>query len=151
MRQLSPRERKTLQENLRRQYGVEEAFKDLVLYISGERRIRAATPETARFARKLRKVQQIGLYVAKLSKAGVALSPEGSQLLDDAIKKNVIELSEKEAELWMKAAPLTLKTEAKGIYVVGRLGKLYLGSGRVSRDGKIYPQIAKWRRVPEKF
>jgi len=150
VRRLSQREIKNLQESLKKQYGVEDAFDGLVLYISGGRRIRATTPETAKLARKLRKVQQIGLYVAKLSKAGVSLSPEGSQLLDDAIKKNIVELSEEEAELWMKAAPLTLHAETEGIYVVGRLGKLYLGSGRVSRDGKIYPQIAKWRRIPEK-
>jgi len=149
MRPLTPRERKFLAERLRIQHGVEEAFKGLVLYATGQRRIRATTPETAEVARKLKRVQQVGLYVAKISNGDVALSIEGSQFLNDAIKKNIVELDEESAEKWMRASPIDTEGEVRGRYVVGKLGKLYLGSGRVSRDGKIYPQVAKWRRVPD--
>lgn len=149
MRALSPKERRWLVERLRAQHGVEDAFEDLVLYMGGGRRVRAATREAAELASKLRRVQQVGLYVAKLSEGHVVLSIEGSQLLDGAIKKNFVELDEEAAAEWMKAAPLSPPTPVEGRYVVGKCGDLYLGSGRVSRDGKIYPQVAKWRRVPE--
>jgi len=146
---LNPSEKKYLLERLRIQHGVEDAFKDLILIKTGQGRIRAATRETFEVAGKLRRVQQLGLYVAKISKGDVVLSIEGTQLLNGAIRKNVIELDERSAEDWMKASPITGPQKYGSKYVVAKCGELYLGSGRFSRDGKIYPQIAKWRRIPE--
>ncbi len=149
MRPLTSGERRILENRLMRQYGVEEAFKDLILVMAGQKRIRACTREAYEFSKKLRKVQQLGIYVAKLRGEDVVLSIEGSQLLGDKIKVNVIDLDEDEAIEWMKASPIRIKGEPTGKYVVARHGKIYLGSGIVSRDGKIYPQVAKWRRIPE--
>jgi len=149
MELLSPSEKKYLLERLRIQYGVEDAFEDLVLLKAGQGRIRAVTKEAFELAQKLRKVQQVGLYVVKLMKGDAILSIEGSQLLNGKIKKNVIELNEELAREWMKAAPINSPTTYSSKYVVAKCGNLYLGSGRFTRDGKIYPQVAKWRRIPE--
>ncbi len=149
MRLLTPVERRYLLERIRAQYGVEGAFEGLVLIKAGQGRIRAVTREAFEVASKLRRVQQLGLYVAKVVKSDVILSIEGSQLLDGRITRNVIELSDEEAHEWMKAAPASCLESFEGRYVIARCGDLYLGSGRVSRDGKIYPQVAKWRRIPE--
>lgn len=149
MRLLTSAERRYLAKMLKDQYGVEDAFDDLVLIRTGQGRIRAATKEAYEVACKLRRVQQVGLYVAKIVKSDVILSIEGSQLLGAAITRNIIELSEEEAEEWMKAVPIQRSERIEGRYVVARCGDFYLGSGRVSRDGRIYPQVAKWRRIPE--
>lgn len=149
MRMLTSAERKHLVRRLMDQHGVEDAFEGLILIRSGQGRIRAATKEAYEVACRLRKVQQVGLYVAKIVKGDVVLSIEGSQLLGSAITRNAVELSEEEAEEWMKAAPIQKSGGFGGRYVVARCGDFYLGSGRVSRDGKIYPQVAKWRRIPE--
>ncbi|MEM4718493.1 MAG: hypothetical protein QW330_00330 [Nitrososphaerota archaeon] len=149
MRVLTSAERKYLVRRLMDQHGVEDAFEGLILIRSGQGRIRAATKEAYEVACRLRKVQQVGLYVAKIVKGDVVLSIEGSQLLGSAITRNAVELSEEEAEEWMKAAPIQKSGRFEGRYVVARCGDFYLGSGRVSRDGKIYPQVAKWRRIPE--
>lgn len=149
MRLLTSAERKYLVGRLRDQYGVKNAFDDLVLIRSGQGRIRAASKEAYDVACRLRKVQQVGLYVAKMVKGDVVLSIEGSQLLGNAITRNIVELGEGEAEEWMKAAPIQRLEKFEGRYVVARCGDFYLGSGRVSRDGKVYPQVAKWRRIPE--
>lgn len=148
MRLLTSTERKYLIRRLMDQHGVEDAFDDLILIRSGQGRIRAATKEAYEVACRLKKVQQIGLYVAKMVKGDIVLSIEGSQLLGNAITRNIVELSEKEAEEWMKAAPIQKFERLEGRYVVAKYGDFYLGSGRVSRDGKIYPQVAKWRRIP---
>ncbi len=149
MRPLTSGERKLLENRLKRQYGVEKAFRGLTLIMAGQRRIRACTRETYELSKKLKKVQQLGVYVAKLRDEEVILSIEGSQILGDEIKSNIIELDEHEAVEWMKASPIKIKEKPKSRYVVAKHGKIYLGSGIVSRDGKIYPQIAKWRRIPE--
>lgn len=149
MRLLTSAERRYLVRRLMDQHGVEDAFDGLVLIRAGQGRIRAVSREAYEVASKLRKVQQVGLYVAKIVKGDVVLSIEGSQLLGSSITKNVIELDEREAEAWMRASPIQRSEKIEGRYVVARCGDLFLGSGRVSRDGKIYPQVAKWRRIPE--
>jgi len=149
MELLSPSEKRYLLERLRSQHGVEDAFEGLVLLKAGQGRIRAVTREAFELAQKLRKVQQVGLYVVKLMKGDAILSIEGSQLLNGDIKKNVIDLDERLAREWMKAAPIESSQLYTSKYVVAKCGNLYLGSGRFSRDGKIYPQVAKWRRIPE--
>lgn len=149
MEPLSPGERRYLLERLRSQHGVESAFEGLVLLKAGQGRIRATTREAFELAQRLRRVQQVGLYVAKLAGGDAILSIEGSQLLDGEIRENVVELDERLAEEWMRAAPIEAGGPYTSRYVVAKCGNLYLGSGRFSRDGRIYPQIAKWRRVPE--
>lgn len=149
MRMLTSAERKYLMRRLMDQHGVEDAFEDLILIQSGRGRIRATTRETYEVACRLRRVQQVGLYVVKMVKGDAVLSIEGSQLLGNAIIRNIVELSEEEAGGWMRAAPIQKSGKLEGRYVVARCGDFYLGSGRVSRDGKIYPQVAKWRRIPE--
>jgi len=148
MELLSPSEKRYLLERLRSQHGVEDAFEGLVLLKAGQGRIRAVTREAFELAQKLRKVQQVGLYVVKLMKGDAILSIEGSQLLNGDIKKNVIDLDERLAREWMKAAPIESSQFYTSKYVVAKCGNLYLGSGRFSRDGRIYPQVAKWRRIP---
>jgi len=151
MKILSYSERKLLQELLYQQHGVREAFEEFILIMGGDGKVRAANPETIEVARKLRKVLQIGLYVAKYrkNKNEVFLSIEGSQLLNNQISKNIVELSEEECREWMRGAPVPLSINTGSRYIVGKIDKIYLGSARVSRDGKLYPQIAVWRRLPE--
>jgi len=148
MKLLSPRERKFIENRLRSIYGVEAGFDGFVLIKCGRRRIRAAAKETLELASRLRGVQQIGLYVMKIANGAIALSVEGSQLLDGEIKNNIIELDEEQVERWMKAIPIKIERACRGRYVVGKFGRLYLGSARVSRNGLLYPQIPKWRRIP---
>lgn len=146
---LSSSERKLMEKILYERYGVREPFREYVLLLTGEGKVRAATPEAIEVAEKLKRVQQVGLYVAKFKRGDVSLSIEGSQLLSSKLRENVIELTESQAEEWMRAAPIKLQYVPKTLYVVAKIDKIYLGSGRVSRDGRIYPQVAKWRRIPE--
>ncbi|MCD6591842.1 MAG: hypothetical protein J7K78_02350, partial [Thaumarchaeota archaeon] len=74
MRLLSSSELKYFRERLRVQYGVENAFEGYVLIRAGQGRIRATTSETLEVATRLRKVQQVGLYIAKLIKSDIVLS-----------------------------------------------------------------------------
>ena len=148
MRVLDAGERKYFELRLKRQYGVDKAFEDLILIKAGQGRVGAVTKKAFEVAKRLKKVQQVGVYVAKISKGDVILSIEGSQMLNGKITKNVIDLDEEGAERWMKAEVMPAQGTWEGKYLVGRCGDLYLGSSRITRDGKLYPQIAKWRRVP---
>ncbi|MCS7132209.1 MAG: hypothetical protein N3F65_00650 [Nitrososphaeria archaeon] len=148
MKLMDTGERKHFELRLRKQYGVENPFEDLVLLAAGRGRVRATTKEALEVAKKLRRVQQAGVYIAKISKEDVILSIEGSQVLNGKITKSVLDLDEESAEKWMRAEVLEVRGKYEGKYVVGKCGDLYLGSGRITRDGKLYPQVAKWRRIP---
>lgn len=151
MKILSDSERELFEKLLFYQHGVKEAFREFILIMSGDNKVRATTVETVEVARKLRRVLQVGVYVAKYrkNKNEVFLSIEGSQLLNDQLCKNVVELSEEECREWMQGAPVCRSIETGSRYIVGKIDKIYLGSARVSRDNKLYPQIAVWRRLPE--
>lgn len=149
MKQLPRDERRRLEALMEEQFGVEEAFGGHPLLAAGGRKMKLISPEALELAGRLRGVVNMGLYVAKMGVDGVALSVEGSQLLAGRIKRGVIELSRGEAERWMMGAPIERDPARLPRYVVARMGGVYLGSGRVSIDGKIYPQIPKWRRIAE--
>ena len=142
--------RTKIEQEAQRVYGISDFFSTYELFMSGEGRIRATTKETVELAEYLGRVDSMGIYVAKYRKWGLTLSIEGSHMLDGAIEKNVIELDKKEAKLWMMGSPVELRYPhtVKGKFVVAKYRGIYLGSGVVGRDGKIYPQIPKWRRIP---
>jgi len=142
--------REKIELEAQRNYGVNDFFSEYELFMSGEGKIRATTKETAQMADYLKKIDSIGIYVAKYRKWGLTLSIEGSHILDDRIRKNVIELSYEEAKRWMGGAPIKLNPHHKveGKFVIAKYRSYYLGSGVVGRDGNIYPQIPKWRRIP---
>lgn len=148
MRLMDTGEKKYFELRLRKQYGVEKPFKDFVLLVAGRGRVRLVTKEALEVAKRLKGVQQVGVYVAKILRGDVILSIEGSQILNGEITKNILDLDEEDAERWMKAEVMEFSGKYEGKYLVGRCGDLYLGSGRITRDGKLYPQVAKWRRIP---
>ncbi|PUA31741.1 MAG: hypothetical protein B9J98_05320 [Candidatus Terraquivivens tikiterensis] len=145
---LSSSKRSAFQAMLERQYGAKD-FSDKVLIQVGEGKVRLTTSDTIRVAERMRGVQTLGIYVAKVVGQDVVLSIEGSQLLCKSIEKNRIELTEEQARLWMEGAPIQLEGPILAKYVVASYGGLCLGCGRVSADGKVYPQVPKWRRLQQ--
>ncbi|MCS7142606.1 MAG: hypothetical protein NZ920_02245 [Aigarchaeota archaeon] len=146
---LSQRELRSLEGELKRCYGIESLPKDLVFLAAGERKLKVSRVEVLEFSRTIRGVVNVGLYVVKMTRDGSSLSLEGSQLFGESIKKNLIELSESEVSAWMTGGPIIRTDLGDVTYVIAKFKNLYLGSGRVGRDGRVYPQIPKWRRVPE--
>ncbi|MCL7398279.1 MAG: hypothetical protein LZ165_04435 [Thaumarchaeota archaeon] len=145
---LNSSKKSAFQTLLERQYGAED-FSDKVLIQAGEGKIRLTTSDTIKVAEKMRGVQSLGLYIAKIEGQEVVLSIEGSQILCNKITRNRIELTEEQAKLWMEGAPIQLDKFTAVKYVVAFYKHLCLGCGRVSADGKVYPQVPKWRRLQQ--
>jgi NOL1/NOP2/fmu family ribosome biogenesis protein len=151
VRVLSRSERKALLEELERAFGLEELSQDLVFIEGSEGKVRAVTREAYEMAQRIRRVEALGLYVLKRTKFGVYLSVEGSQLLGGRLRRNVVELNVEQLERWASGEPLDLSEQGlrpDGGFVVVRYGPIFAGSGKVSKDRKVYPQIPKERRVP---
>jgi NOL1/NOP2/fmu family ribosome biogenesis protein len=150
VRVLDRSERKALLEELERAFGLEELPQDLVLVEGSEGKVRAVTREAYEMAQRIGRVETLGLYVLKRTKFGVYLSVEGSQLFGEKLRRNVFELNVEQLERWASGEPLDLLElglRPDGGFVVVRYGPVFAGSGKVSKDEKVHPQIPKDRRV----
>lgn len=138
--------RKLVESMLERSYGVKLGFKNVELLEGGEGKIRVTNRETIDIANKLKRIQTIGLYVAKLVKGDIALSMEGSHMLCNEITKNIIEIDEYAIKRWMEASPIEIGFNHSYKYIVGKYRGRCVGSARFSQ-GKLYPQVPKERRL----
>ncbi|MDJ0274018.1 MAG: hypothetical protein NYU90_02300 [Aigarchaeota archaeon] len=151
MKVLDRSDRKALLELLEREFGIDEIPQDLVLVEASEGKVRAVTREAYETAQRIGKVEALGLYVLKRTKFGLYLSVEGSQLFGPRLRRNVVELNAAQLERWASGQPIDISelgADPEASFVVARHGPLFAGSGKVSRDGKVHPQIPKERRTP---
>lgn len=96
----------------------------------------------------------LGLYVAEINKfKEIRLSIEGSQLVGPTATKNVLELTQEEAEKFIRGEDLDVTDrEVSDVYyityTIDRFTKSrdYLGCGKV-KEGKLLNFISKGRRV----
>ncbi|MCK9595721.1 hypothetical protein M0R19_00865 [Candidatus Pacearchaeota archaeon] len=96
------------------------------------------------------RIEGIGLYFAKIDEhtGDIRLSIEGSQLLQNQIKKNIFELDEKQAEQWMMGQELNITTGKKGFFIM-KFKNDFLGTGKIS-ESKISNFVPKPRRLKYK-
>jgi NOL1/NOP2/fmu family ribosome biogenesis protein len=93
---------------------------------------------------KLR-INSLGLYLGEIAHNELRLSIEGSQLIGPYSKKNIIELSDKEAREWLKGFDLEKESDCRG-HVILKNNKDYLGTGRIKAN-RILNFIPKNRRL----
>jgi NOL1/NOP2/fmu family ribosome biogenesis protein len=88
-----------------------------------------------------------GIYFGTLERGGFRLSIDGAALAGKLATKNVVEISDKEAERWMKGEDIEAENvgDVRG-YVLLKWRNFFVGCGR--RDGvKIKNFVAKSRRI----
>ncbi|MBC7094569.1 hypothetical protein [Thermococcus sp.] len=86
-----------------------------------------------------------GLYFGKIESDGIRLTIEGSFLVGPKATKNVIEVGEEDAKLWLSGKDLKTSTEMRG-WVILKWGLYYLGCGK-AKDGIIKNYVPKERRI----
>ncbi|MEM1922312.1 MAG: hypothetical protein QXO86_05015 [Nitrososphaerota archaeon] len=123
-----------------------ERIPEGLVFVESGKRIRCTTQEAIQLGQRLKGVVSVGVYVAKRIGGAGYLSLDGSQILGPYLGGEVVEVSLSEAERWMSGVPLERGVGGGGVVIV-RSGWLYLGSGRASRDGKIYPLIPRERQI----
>lgn len=139
---LTKKEEEEFYSKLRLQFGIEKKLEGVLL--KRKNRILLTTHEMLKKLKNL-PIQRVGLYIAKVDEKSVKLSIEGSQLFGKYANKNIIELTEKEMEKWMKGFDLSKKLP-RGIYLI-KFGPHFIGVG--TSDGKkLKNMVPKERRFP---
>jgi NOL1/NOP2/fmu family ribosome biogenesis protein len=144
---LNQKEKKEIEEKLSEQFGIKNVpgiiamrGKERIFFFSGslnEKEIKALEEIVV--------IERLGVYFARLVEDSVKLSIEGTQILKDQIKKNIFELSESQAEEWMKGQDLQVKTGKRGFLAI-KYKDDFLGCGKASQE-KIGNFIPKSRRL----
>jgi len=92
---------------------------------------------------KLR-IDRVGLYFCKIEKNGIRLSIEGSQLIGDKAKKNVVKLDKEQMKEWFSGEDIDIRGNFDG-FVIIKYEDDFLGSGRYSNN-IVYNYVPKSRR-----
>ena len=92
-------------------------------------------------------VNSLGLYFGELRANQLRLSIEGSQIIGQKAKKNIIELNHVQITKWLRGEDIELeKNTTAENYAIVRSGKDFYGCGRI-KDGKLLNFVPKARRV----
>ncbi len=144
---LSLHEKRKIEQQLEEQFGIKEIPGEIIAW--GSERLLLFTGEAEKY--ELEKIiesaalEKIGVYFAKVINGELKLTIEGSQILNEQIKKNIFEIDDEQAEEWMMGRELNISTGMKG-FVVVKNKENYLGCGKAS-EHKITNFIPKERRL----
>ena len=147
---LSLHEKRKIEQQLEEQFGIKEIPGEIIAW--GSERLLLFTGEAEKY--ELEKIiesaalEKIGVYFAKVINGELKLTIEGSQILNEQIKKNIFEIDDEQAEEWMMGRELNISTGMKG-FVVVKNKENYLGCGKAS-EHKITNFIPKERRLKNK-
>ena len=139
-------EKKRIIEKLNEQFGIEK-FPYLFLRF-GKEKIRIysgnlSSQELSILDKNLR-IENIGLYFAKEHGDGIRLNLDSLSLLKSQIKKNVLELSDEQAEKWFRGEDLLIQAE-RGFKILKNQGE-FIGCGKSTGD-RIANFMPKERRI----
>ncbi len=139
-------EKRRMIEELNAKFGITEL--PYLLIESGKEKIRAfsghmSKDEIIELA-GLTKIEGVGIYFMKKENDGLRLSFEAAQLLRKQISKNILDIDDKQLELWIRGYDLELKAP-QGVYAIRYKGD-FLGCGKSNGD-KIFNYVPKERRI----
>ncbi len=140
---LKSKEVKALRKLLEKQWGFGE--KPDYAFLMKEDEIFVVNREIGEIPLERLNIYSLGLKFGEIRKGDLVLTIEGSQLVGPKATKNVIELSEKEANAWIKGVSVRSNSGLDG-YVLVKSGSDFIGTGRVV-EGKVVNLIPASRRI----
>ncbi|MEN9625958.1 MAG: hypothetical protein RL557_286 [archaeon] len=148
MQVLTSSEKKKITETLSEQFGIDQLPYQLLQF--GKERLRLFTGNLS-FQQLISldnsiRIENAGLYSLRKEehKEGIRLTIDGTHLLKDTIKKNIVDFSDEQAQHWTRGEDVELSAE-KG-FVIVKYGSYFLGCGK-STGEKIVNSVPKERRT----
>ena len=146
LKRLSNKEKKLLLKKIEKPYGIQDLKLDYLFFKNNEGKIFIVNKEFRNLDTENLNVNSIGLYFCRLEKE-LRLSIEGSQIIGPFAKKNVLEISDQQANEWLRGNDLEdIKEKLDETFVILKNKKDFIGSGRL-KEGKILNYVPKERRI----
>ena len=128
---------------IKKQWGTD--FKtELVFLMNTQNKIFLVNREVFNLNLEKLRINSIGLYFGELKNNELRLSIEGSQLIGNNAKQNIVELNEKQAMQWLKGQDIDIKGNYKGFVIIKHKND-FLGTGKY-KHGKVLNFVSKARR-----
>ena len=146
MKILRANEKKKILQQLNEQYGITKLPHLLIRF--GKEKIRAFSGSLS--ADELRtldmylRIESAGIYIAKQQEYGIRLTIDGVSLFKNQISKNILEISNSQAEEWFKGNDLIIESERA--FKIIKNNNEFIGCGK-STGEKITNFTPKERRV----
>jgi NOL1/NOP2/fmu family ribosome biogenesis protein len=139
-------EKKEILRELNEQFGITEL--PYLFIESGKEKIRAFSGSLSKEEiieiGKMANVEGVGIYFLKKEVTGIRPSFEALTILRNQITKNILDIDDKQMELWIRGYDLDLKV-AEGVYAI-RHDKDFIGCGK-SNGKVIFNYVPKERRI----
>tara|TARA_Y100000310_G_scaffold339688_1_gene433151 strand:- start:5436 stop:5891 length:456 start_codon:yes stop_codon:yes gene_type:complete len=142
---LNSKEKKRIIETIKEQYGIKELKLDHVFLMNNDNKIFLLSNDFGKIDTKGLGINSLGLYFAKIHVDGIRLSIEGSQLIGDKAKKNILEINKNDMESWIRGKDIVSK-DIFTSYIIIKYKNDFLGCGKY-KDNKILNFIPKARRI----
>jgi len=91
------------------------------------------------------RINSIGLYFCELSKVGIRLSIEGSQIVGPKASKNILEIDKEQSEQWLRGQDLPAEGNHKGFVLIKHRND-FSGTG-LFKNGQVLNFVGKERRI----
>jgi NOL1/NOP2/fmu family ribosome biogenesis protein len=111
---------------------------------SGQKRIRVISDIAFKILKDLPYTGTTGLYVGEYSPTAFRLSMDGAHLFAPFATKQIIELTEDQAKVWLQGESVNYEDEQRG-YVIVVHNNIILGCGSLS-SGILHSFVPKIRR-----
>ncbi len=148
MKLLSSSKKKKILKQLNQQFGIQKL--PYLLLQFGQNKIRfysrALSKDELIQLDKNINIKNIGLYALKHEKNEICLTLNGIQLLKSQITKNILKITDSQAEQWLKGNDLQIQTTQD--YKILKNNNEFIGCGK-SDGGKITNSIPKEKRIPK--
>jgi NOL1/NOP2/fmu family ribosome biogenesis protein len=145
---LNKEEVKKIEMILRKNYGARIKFKD-VLFKTSREKIWIGTKKAFKFLNKLR-VNSLGLYFGRIKRnEKIQLSIEGSQIVGEKAKKNIVIIDEENLEKFLQGLNFFTKKLIDcelNNFVLVKFKEDFVGSG-ILRGGYVENILPKARRI----
>lgn len=142
---LNTREVKDVLKQIKERWGADFS-KKYVFLMNEKNKVYITNRDIAKIPMEKIRLNTAGLYIAEINeKYGIRLSIEGSQLIGPSAKKNILELDDNQARLWLKGQDLEIEHDLKNFPIIKNKDN-YLGCGKAVK-GKILNYVSKTRRI----
>ena len=145
LRALNTREKKEVNKRIAEHWDC-ELDKSLVWLLSNKDKLYVATPDISVLDFKKLRIDKVGLYVCTVTDKDVRPSIEGSQILGPQAKKNVLDITPHDVDLWLRGNDLDIDPKGCQGCVMLRCGTDFVGCGKVTQKG-ILNFVPKARRI----
>ena len=146
MKVLTSSERKEILEKLDEQFGISAL--PYLMIMAGKEKIRAFSgslgkQEIEKLGENMR-IELPGLYILREESDGYRISHDGLFVFKDLIKKNIVDVSDEQADEWLRGNDIMIESADKWV-VLRNKGEL-IGCGKV-KNKKVGNYVPKERRV----